>query len=160
MKRIISTVITALSLSVFGLAASGRDSAHAAAQSNLTIPVSGTFQDQCTGNLLAYTGMFHMLATSTVDSGGGVHTDMHFNGADIKAVDETTGTPYVFAYVNSLVISTSASGTTVWTFTFTFNLISQGPVSKSDFHMDFHFTNNPDGTQTTYIDHVSTTCRG
>jgi hypothetical protein len=88
--------------------------------------------------------MFHILMINTVDSAGGVHTDVHYNGADIKAVDETTGTLYEFIYVSGQTNITSASGTTVWTSAFTFDLISHGTVPNSEVHFEFHFTNNPE----------------
>ena len=60
---------------------------------NQTIPVTGAFLDNCTGETIQYTGEIHALITVTVTPDGTTHTHQHAN-LHATAVGVTSGNQY------------------------------------------------------------------
>jgi len=60
---------------------------------NQTIPVTGAFFDNCTGETIQYTGEIHALITVTVTPDGTTHTHQHAN-LHATAVGVTSGNQY------------------------------------------------------------------
>jgi len=60
---------------------------------NQTIPVTDAFFDNCTGEVIQYTGELHVLVTQTVTPDGTTHTHQHGN-LHATAVGLTSGNQY------------------------------------------------------------------
>lgn len=60
---------------------------------NQVIPVTGAFFDNCTGEVIQYTGEVHVLITQTVTPDGTTHTHQHAN-LHATAVGLTSGNQY------------------------------------------------------------------
>lgn len=156
MKRIILATIMAAALAVPGLAGAGI--AHAAQVGNFTEPTSLVFVNPCNGDVVLLNGTEHVVANVTTDSSGGQHSSVviqyHLSGIG------TSGSRYMLNQTYSQVLNSTGGGTTAVTVPLNLEVVSEGVSPNYDQSVFDHITINPDGTVTSSIDTVSTSCHG
>jgi hypothetical protein len=128
-----------------------------------TFPISLTVFVPCgaaggLGEFVALSGNLHDLFTMTIDGNGGIHLDVSDNPQGVSGVGLTTGNKYQGTGVTRFGTSSTAGGTSEFTFLNNFRIIGSGPGNNLMVHEDFHVTVNPDGTVTSYHDNFSITC--
>jgi hypothetical protein len=156
MKRILMAALTAgaCALSGFGVIST----VHAASiQNDVRIPVSGQVINACNGELVDFTGYFHLSATATSDGAGGFHLDFHDNAQGIKAVGETTGVKYVGSQADHFTLNLT-NGAMNATQNGQFQAIAQGTVPNFTVTYLLHITVNANGTITATVDNFNSTC--
>lgn len=132
--------------------------ASAAQLENVTIPVAGETFNPCNGEILTFTGNFHLSFDITVTPNGGFHVVEQDNAEDIKAVGDL-GNIYSGSEHDSLVENLPI-GATTFTAEGSFAETSHG--SAPNFVTDYleHVTINPNGTVTVVVDTFTSACRG
>jgi hypothetical protein len=132
--------------------------ASAAQLENVIVPVSGQIFNPCNGEVVTFTGSFHLLFNITVNPNGGFHIVEQDNAIDIKGVG-SDGNNYSGSEHDSLVENLTP-GALNFTAEGSFAETSHG--SAPNFVVDYlqHVTINADGTVTVVIDTFSEQCRG
>jgi hypothetical protein len=109
------------------------------------------------GEHVSLTGSLHTVYHVTLDGAGGYHLVAITQTQGVSGVGLTTGDTYQGTEVTQN--ETDAQVGFEHTFTNSFLLIGQGPDNNYLFHWTLHFTENPDGTMTTFVDNFHFECR-
>lgn len=109
------------------------------------------------GEHVALSGTLHTVTHVTLDGAGGTHvvtntTQQGVSGVGLESGDTYQGPGGTQNEFNAQV------GEEV-TFVNNFSLIGQGPDNNFQLHFTLHFTANPDGTMTTFVDSFFLECR-
>lgn len=113
--------------------------------SNTTAPFSGTIFDECSGEVIDYSGTTHQVVTSTVDSTGVEHFTDHVDIAE-TAIGETSGNSYIGRGEDEFSVSQSPTELFTTTEPVNVELIGQGNVPNLLIKNLFHITTNQDDT--------------
>jgi hypothetical protein len=124
---------------------------------NISYPISGSFPDACSGDIITYTGIEHDVINTTV-GGNTVHMVDHFN-VHVTATGSLSGASYVSD--ESLIEEenfnlTSPQGEFDVSSLFTLN--GQGSTPNQQILETQHFTVNANGTVTVNRIDFSSTC--
>src|SRR5260370_33108598 len=65
----------------------------AAVVQNVTVPLTATILNPCTGDTINFTGNIHFVAAMTPDASGGCHFHFHDNVSPVPRVGAPTGGP-------------------------------------------------------------------
>jgi len=157
MKRILLASCVAMGLTLGGFAVTSMP-ARAAVVTNQDVSGPGATLNPCNGDTVTFSGTEHLLITSTTDSAGGTHVDIHSNFADVHGVG-TDGTAYTLnaranAHQN---VNLGAGEATVL---FRGSVISHGSSPNYYFSQLFHVTQNANGEVTAQPYEFDTDCQG
>ena len=123
---------------------------------NMDIPVSGAVINPCNGETVTFSGVDHFTARVVFDGAGGFHLTTHDNIHVTATGDQGNsfeGNQEDTSEVNGRVGIEE-------TFVLTFSEISKGSAPNFEVHMLEHVTVNPNGTITSFVDHITANCRG
>lgn len=115
--------------------------------SNFAALINDVAFSPCTGENIFLTGRQHVVAHTTVDAQGGVHTRSHLNGST-TGVGEGSGAVYKHTVAINEVFHTIAAAPSEFTFETHNHLISHGLLSNQIIHTIFHMTVNAEGEVT------------
>lgn len=123
---------------------------------NVDIPVSGAVINPCNGETVTFSGVDHFIATVTLDNAGGFHFTAHDN------IHVTATGSLGNSYEGNQEDTNEANGRVgvEQTFVMTFSEISKGSAPNFEVNILEHITVNPNGTITSFIDHITANCRG
>ena len=130
--------------------------AGASVVTNVHIPVSGSVTNTCNGEIIAFRGVEHLIATATFDHAGGFHLTTHQN-FHITATGNL-GNSYEGNEHDTFEINGRVG--VEQTFVSSFSEISKGSAPNVEVHVLQHLTVNPNGTVTSFVDHATASCRG
>ncbi len=120
-----------------------------------TINLAGTAVNECTGEVITYSGVLHVLGSQKVDSAGNVTFEMtHFN--DIARATGSYGNTYVGVKTGTYTLHAKAGY--VYSEFIKFTAISKGAAPNFITQALIHLTINPDGTITASLDSVKINC--
>ena len=137
---------------------SGTASTGTAVVTNTTIavPPNTVIKNPCTNEGVLVTGTIHLVTITTVDAGGGTHTERHFNVQDVSGVGLSTGLQYRGIHTETHGSNSSAGGGSEQTMVVDIKLISEGSASNLTIrNVLFHVTTNADGTVTASVDRIT-----
>jgi hypothetical protein len=117
------------------------------------------FTPPCNGEAIDGSGIFHLVASSTVTPSGRVSGTFHIN-AKGKGVGQTTGAKYEWndAINESFSFDSEDGAPFTDTFTQSFRLIGQSNVPDRRINVRFHITVNANGKVTSFKFEFSDTC--
>jgi len=123
---------------------------------NMDIPVSGAVINPCNGETVTFSGVDHFTARVVVDGAGGFHLTTHDNIHVTATGDQGN------SYEGNQEDTSEVNGRVgiEETFVLTFSEISKGSAPNFEVHMLEHVTVNPNGTITSFVDHITANCRG
>ena len=153
MTRKIAVSVLALTAALLILSIPAR----AANTTNVTTPISGFFQDACTGDILSFTGTVHDVMDTTVN-GNTVHFVLHAN-IHITATGSPSGASYVGNQsINEAENFNLTSPQEEFDVTNILTAISQGSTPNLLFLQTEHLTVNANGTVTVSRIDISSAC--
>jgi hypothetical protein len=145
---------------VAAVALAAANMAQAAVSSNVSVPLAtSTFvpcADGGAGEVVNLTGSLHILATSTVDSAGGVHGTLLFNPQDVSGVGSVSGVAYR-GTGGTLSTFTSNVGV-VTTLVNNFRIVGARGAATLQVHENVAVVVDANGTVTATVDHLLVTC--
>jgi hypothetical protein len=120
---------------------------------NQTLPVDFAVDDQeCSGELIHFTGQLHAVFHITNDAAGGIHAAAQFTFADVKGIGEVSGGEYRLPTTATSTFHTNSEGfPIIATEHSTSNVIGQGQLPDSKAHLLIHFTINENETVTAEV---------
>jgi len=123
---------------------------------NMDIPVSGAVINPCNGETVTFSGVDHFTARVVFDGAGGFHLTTHDNIHVTATGDQGN------SYEGNQEDTSEVNGRVgiEETFVLTFSEISKGSAPNFEVHMLEHVTVNPNGTITSFVDHITANCRG
>jgi len=123
---------------------------------NMDIPVSGAVINPCNGETVTFSGVDHFTARVVFDGAGGFHLTTHDNVHVTATGDQGN------SYEGNQEDTSEVNGRVgiEETFVLTFSEISKGSAPNFEVHMLEHVTVNPNGTITSFVDHITANCRG
>ena len=123
---------------------------------NLDIPISGAVFNPCNGETLTFTGVDHFTARVVFDRAGGFHLTTHDNIHVTATGDQDN------SYEGNQEDTNEVNGRVgvEQTFVLTFSEISKRAAPNFEVHVLQHVTVNPNGTVTSFVDHITANCRG
>ena len=127
---------------------------------NQTIPISGTFFNECTGESFVFEGTLHIVGHINEDSSGGAHAGgtVTLQGQGVAS----SGAKYVIANGSSSHGNFGVDSAGNLHYTGTFHTIRQGEDGTQDDSRAlfmFHFTQNANGELTAVIDNATFECQ-
>jgi len=122
----------------------------------MDIPVSGAVINPCNGETVTFSGVDHFTARVVFDGAGGFHLTTHDNIHVTATGDQGN------SYEGNQEDTSEVNGRVgiEETFVLTFSEISKGSAPNFEVHMLEHVTVNPNGTITSFVDHITANCRG
>ena len=122
---------------------------------NMDIPVSGAVINPCNGETVTFSGVDHFTARVVFDGAGGFHLTTHDNIHVTATGDQGN------SYEGNQEDTSEVNGRVgiEETFVLTFSEISKGSAPNFEVHMLEHVTVNPNGTITSFVDHITANCR-
>jgi hypothetical protein len=130
--------------------------AQAAVVTNEDVPISVDIINPCTGETITLSGNLHLSFSVTNNGAGGFHLSEHQNFQGISGID-SSGVKYQATGVFNSEFNVQAGEE--YTSASSYNLISQGAGDNVMGHTNFHYTVNPDGTVTAYVDNSNVECK-
>ncbi len=110
------------------------------------------------GEIVALSGVVHMVFSVTTDASGGLHVDTHSNNQGVSGSGITTGDKYQATGGNRFSSNTNGAASE-FTFVDSFQLIGQGPGNNLVIHETVHMTINANGDVTANILSVDSECK-
>jgi hypothetical protein len=158
-SRLIFLVLAlALVLSVGAVPAQARA---AATVTNLSVPTELYVYIPCAlggmGEFVYLTGPLHILTVTIVGSKGGFSSKTLFQPQGISGTGEASGARYqATGETGDIFIGRVGQE---YTYVNNFKIVGQGPGNNYMVHENYHYTVNPDGTMTAYLDHFTVECK-
>jgi hypothetical protein len=153
MRRLLQAGLLALVLALVPATAS------AAVVTNVRIPLDITVASPCNGDVIAVTGVIHLLASSTSDGAGGFHLTFMDNVSQVTGAGSVSGATYHGVGGDWFSGSARPPFPVEFTATDVFGLISTGSAPNFVVTDTFHITVNADGTLTANVARLSIACR-
>jgi hypothetical protein len=138
----------------------------AAAQSGVvtttaTLQASDSVFDQCTGEVVDFSGSLQLVTDVWMDESGATHIRNKAPVVNVKGVGKTTGNDYIVQSGGGFVENTGKDQLPLeLTYIIRFSLIGTGPAPNELTLMVFHQTVNPDGTTTSEVNQIIGKCAG
>jgi len=120
---------------------------------DVLIPCVAGGQDE----IVALSGVVHLVFSVTTDSNGGLHINTHSNNQGVSGTGVMTGDKY--QATGSSGFSSNTNGAGEFTFVDNFGLIGQGPGNNFVIRETAHMTINANGDVTANISSLTAACR-
>jgi hypothetical protein len=124
------------------------------------IPTTGSYVNQCNGDMVTFSGTMHVTNSMTVDGSGGTHLKTHSNYQDVTGAGVPSGLTYRVKTVSNEVVNDNDGPQSEATVISTVKLISQGPALNYFFRVVLHVTVNANGETTSTVEEAGFECRG
>lgn len=108
--------------------------------------------------IVAISGVVHLVFSVTTDSNGGLHINTHSNNQGVSGIGLMTGDKYQ-ATGSSGFSSNTTNGAGEFNFVDNFGLIGQGPGNNFVIQETAHMTINANGDVTANISSLTAACR-
>ena len=121
---------------------------------DVLIPCAAGGQEE----IVALSGVVHLVFSVTTDASGGLHIDTHSNNQGVSGIGLMTGDKYQATGGNRFNSNTNG-GASEATFVDSFGLIGQGPGNNFVIQETAHMTINANGDVTANISSLTAACR-
>ena len=123
------------------------------------VPEDYTEFSPCAGEDIHFSGAYHVEIQTTIDAGGGFHTQFTANDNNFSGVGVSSGTQYRRVGATNQTINFSGQAPYETTFTNSFNFIGQGASNNTLLIATFHVTINANGEVTASVDNSKLVCK-
>ena len=126
---------------------------------NVVFPINVPIPNDCSGEVVDFTGSFRVVFAATPDGKGCFHIVSHANASQVKGVGRLSGAQYVGAEADAFNLNFNASGSTTVDAPSSFAMIGKGRVPDFRIKTILHITVDANGRVTATTDRYEIVCR-